>query len=208
MISLARRRQHCQRANELLSQRWASKDAAGAMMMQRPADHDEVRFAPLIGANQSLSCQLLVVGGGLFGLSAAQAAVLRDIDVGCVWDKRPPRLWMDQFLSGWVKQHDLMVDELTTQEPSKGSRLQHEGVCKTRRRDGGRAERSKELLWFPKSSYDFIEKSHALVPRLGQQPGRVFENTKAAAIETGDGQLTFFPQWGRHKGGQIFTANA
>jgi hypothetical protein len=75
------------RANELLSQRWASKDAAGAMMMQRPADHDEVRFAPLIGANQSLSCQLLVVGGGLFGLSAAQAAVLRDIDVGRVWTK-------------------------------------------------------------------------------------------------------------------------
>ena len=56
-------------------------------MMQRPADHDEVRFAPLIGANQSLSCQLLVVGGGLFGLSAAQAAVLRDIDVGRVWTK-------------------------------------------------------------------------------------------------------------------------
>jgi len=100
---------------------------AGAMMVQHPTDRDEVRFAPLTCANQSLSCQLLVVGGGLSGLSAAEAAVTRGIDVvliekGAFGQEAASALNAGQFLSGWVKSVDVMVDELATQEQSRGAR--------------------------------------------------------------------------------------
>lgn len=96
-------------------------------MVQHPRDHDEVRFAPLTCANQSLNCQLLVVGGGLSGLSAAEAAVMRGIDVvliekGGFGQEAASALNAGQFLSGWVKPVDVMVDELTTQEQSQGAR--------------------------------------------------------------------------------------
>src|SRR5262249_28215593 len=100
---------------------------AGAMMVQHPTDRDEVRFAPLTCANQSLSCQLLVVGGGLSGLSAAEAAVTRGIDVvliekGAFGQEAASALNAGQFLSGWVKSVDVMVDELASQEQSRGAR--------------------------------------------------------------------------------------
>lgn len=44
-------------------------------------DDDEVRFAPPSCTNQALQCQLLVVGGGLSGLSAAEEAMRRGVDV-------------------------------------------------------------------------------------------------------------------------------
>ena len=47
---------------------------------QKTAYDDEVRdFSPPSCANESLSCQLLVAGGGLSGLSAAEA-----MSAGCV----------------------------------------------------------------------------------------------------------------------------
>src|SRR5262249_40166504 len=99
----------------------------GMTMVQRQTDNDEVRFAPLTCANQSLSCQLLVVGGGLSGLSAAEAASMRGIDVvliekGAFGQVAASALNAGQFLSGWVKSVDVMVDELTTQEQGKGAR--------------------------------------------------------------------------------------
>ena len=84
MISLTRQRQHLPRRDQILSQGLGSEGReTGAMMVQHPTGHDEVQLAPLTCANQSLSCQLLVVGGGLSGLSAAEAAVMRGID-GCL----------------------------------------------------------------------------------------------------------------------------
>src|SRR5262245_22673440 len=96
-------------------------------MVRRQTDNDEVRFAPLTCANQSLSCQRLVVGGGLSGLSAAEAALMRGIDVvliekGAFGEVAASALNAGQFLSGWVRSADVMVDELTTQEQSRGAR--------------------------------------------------------------------------------------
>jgi len=96
-------------------------------MVQNPTDHDEVALAPVTCANQSLSCQLLVVGGGLSGLSAAEAALMRGIDVvliekGAFGQEAASALNAGQFLSGWVKSVDVMVEELATQEQSKGAR--------------------------------------------------------------------------------------
>jgi len=76
------------------------------MMVQHPRNYDEVRFAPLTCANQSLSCQLLVVGGGLSGPSAAEAAVTRGIDVvliekGAFGQVAASALNAGLFLSGW-----------------------------------------------------------------------------------------------------------
>ena len=51
--------------------------------IDRTSTHDEdVRaFSPPSGAGESLSCQFLVAGGGLSGLSAAEAAMRRGLDV-------------------------------------------------------------------------------------------------------------------------------
>jgi glycine/D-amino acid oxidase-like deaminating enzyme len=96
-------------------------------MVQHPNEHDEVALALVTCANQSLSCQLLVVGGGLSGLSAAEAALMRGIDVvliekGAFAQEAASALNAGQFLSGWVKPVEVMVEELATQEQSKGAR--------------------------------------------------------------------------------------
>jgi len=96
-------------------------------MVQSQNDDDEVRFAPPSCANQSLSCQLLVVGGGLSGLSAAEAALRRGIDVvliekGGFGQEAASALNAGQFLSGWAKSVDVMLDELTAQEQERGAR--------------------------------------------------------------------------------------
>jgi heterodisulfide reductase subunit A-like polyferredoxin len=51
--------------------------------IDRTSTHDEdVRaFSPPSGAGESLTCQFLVAGGGLSGLSAAEAAMRRGLDV-------------------------------------------------------------------------------------------------------------------------------
>ena len=96
-------------------------------MIKLQADDDEVRFAPPTCCNQSLSCQLLVVGGGLSGLSAAEAAMRRGVDVvlierGAFGQEAASALNAGQFLTGWAKAVDVMLDELTAQEQERGAR--------------------------------------------------------------------------------------
>jgi gamma-glutamylputrescine oxidase len=95
-------------------------------MAQGQPNDDETWFAPPSCANQSLSCQLLVVGGGLSGLSAAEAAMRRGVDVivierGTFGQEAASALNAGQFLTGWAKPVDVMVDELTAQEQAKGA---------------------------------------------------------------------------------------
>jgi glycine/D-amino acid oxidase-like deaminating enzyme len=95
-------------------------------MAPHQPDDDEVRFGPPTCANQSLSCQLLVVGGGLSGLSAAEAAMRRGLDVvliekGVFGHESASALNAGQFLTGWAKPVDVMVDELTAQEQERGA---------------------------------------------------------------------------------------
>src|SRR5262249_784225 len=87
--------------------------------------HDRVQFAPPSCPNQSLTCQLLVVGGGLSGLSAAEAAMRRGVDViviekSAFGAEAASALNAGQFLTGWAKPVDVMLDELTLQEQRKG----------------------------------------------------------------------------------------
>src|SRR5262249_590626 len=94
-------------------------------MIQREQDEDEVGFAPPSCANQQLSCQLLVVGGGLSGLSAAEAAMTRGVDVvliekSAVGLEAASALNGGQFLAGWAKPVEVMLDELTAQEQERG----------------------------------------------------------------------------------------
>src|ERR1700681_1598191 len=95
-------------------------------MRQRTAYDDEVReFSPPSGANQNLSCQLLVAGGGLSGLSAAEAAVRRGLDVvviekGAFRKDGASGLNAGQFLTGWAKPVAVMLAELTQQELRRG----------------------------------------------------------------------------------------
>jgi gamma-glutamylputrescine oxidase len=95
-------------------------------MRQTSAYDDEVReFSPPSCANQSLSCQLLVAGGGLSGLSAAEAAVRRGLDVvviekGDFGKDGASGLNAGQFLTGWAKPVDVMLAELTQQELRSG----------------------------------------------------------------------------------------
>src|SRR5258708_24841327 len=89
---------------------------------QKPAYDDEVLdFSPPSCANQSLTCQLLVAGGGLSGLSAAEAAVRRGLDVvviekGAFGKDGASGLNAGQFLTGWAKPVAVMLAELTQQE--------------------------------------------------------------------------------------------
>jgi gamma-glutamylputrescine oxidase len=93
---------------------------------QKTAYDDEVRdFSPPSCANESLSCQLLVAGGGLSGLSAAEAAVRRGLDVvviekGAFGKDGASGLNAGQFLTGWAKPVDVMLTELTQQELRRG----------------------------------------------------------------------------------------
>ena len=95
-------------------------------MIQRQPDDDEVRFTPPTCANQSLSCQLLVVGGGLSGLSATEAAMRRGVDViliekSAFGQEAASALNAGQFLTGWAKPVDVMLEELTAQEQERGA---------------------------------------------------------------------------------------
>ena len=72
-------------------------------------------------ANENLNCQLLVAGGGLTGLGAAEAAVRRGLDVvviekGVFGRDGASGLNAGQFLTGWTKSVDAMLAELAQQE--------------------------------------------------------------------------------------------
>ena len=90
-------------------------------------DEDVRAFSPPSGAAESLTCQLLIAGGGLSGLSAAEAAVRQGLDViviekGVFGKESASGLNAGQFLTGWVKPVDTMLSELTRQEQERGLR--------------------------------------------------------------------------------------
>jgi gamma-glutamylputrescine oxidase len=96
-------------------------------MRQGSAYDEEVRdFSPPSAANQNLTCDLLVAGGGLSGLSAAEAAIRRGLDVvviekGVFGKDAASGLNAGQFLTGWTKPVDIMLAELTQQELRGGA---------------------------------------------------------------------------------------
>jgi gamma-glutamylputrescine oxidase len=90
-------------------------------------DGDVRAFSPPSCAAESLTCQLLIAGGGLSGLSAAEAAVRRGLDViviekGVFGKEAASGLNAGQFLTGWVKPVDTMLSELVRQEQERGLR--------------------------------------------------------------------------------------
>jgi gamma-glutamylputrescine oxidase len=95
-------------------------------MRQSSSYDEEVReFSPPSCANQNLNCQLLVVGGGLSGLGAAEAAKRRGLDVvvvekGIFGKDGASGLNAGQFLTGWAKPVDVMLAELAQQELRSG----------------------------------------------------------------------------------------
>jgi gamma-glutamylputrescine oxidase len=96
-------------------------------MAQAQPEDEEVQFTPPTCGEESLSCQLLVVGAGLSGLSAAEAAMRLGVDVvlierGAFGQEAASALNAGQFLTGWAKSVDVMLDELTAQEQEKGAK--------------------------------------------------------------------------------------
>jgi gamma-glutamylputrescine oxidase len=91
-------------------------------MRQSSAYDEEVRdFSPPSAANQNLTCDLVIAGGGLSGLSAAEAASRRGLDVvviekGVYGKDAASGLNAGQFLTGWAKSIEVMLGELAQQE--------------------------------------------------------------------------------------------
>jgi voltage-gated potassium channel Kch len=90
-------------------------------------DTDVRAFSPPSCAAENLTCQLLIAGGGLSGLSAAEAAMARGLDViviekGVFGKEAASGLNAGQFLTGWVKPVETMLSELARQEQEQGLR--------------------------------------------------------------------------------------
>jgi gamma-glutamylputrescine oxidase len=88
-------------------------------------DEDARIFSPPSGAAENLTCQLLIAGGGLSGLSAADAAMRQGLDViviekGVFGKEAASGLNAGQFLTGWVRPVHTMISELTRQEQERG----------------------------------------------------------------------------------------
>ena len=90
-------------------------------------EDDIPEFSPPSGAAENLTCQLLIVGGGLSGLSAAEAAMRQGVDViviekGVFGQQTASGLNAGQFLTGWAKPVDTILSELAQQERERGLR--------------------------------------------------------------------------------------
>ena len=89
---------------------------------------DDVRaFSPPSSAAENMTCQLLIAGGGLSGLSAAEAAMQQGLDVivieKSVFGQRAASgLNAGQFLTGWAKPVPTMLAELAEQGRERGLR--------------------------------------------------------------------------------------
>jgi len=88
-------------------------------------DAEVPAFSPPTATNQRLACDVLVAGGGLSGLSAAEAARRRGLDVIVIERGEYGRaaasgLNAGQFLTGWAKSVDVMLEDLTRQELRSG----------------------------------------------------------------------------------------
>src|SRR5260370_27815502 len=95
--------------------------------MRQGSGYDEEvgDFSPPSAANQNLTCDLLVAGGGLSGLSAAEAAIRRGLNVvviekGIYGKEAASGLNAGQFLTGWAKPVDIMIAELAQQDMERG----------------------------------------------------------------------------------------
>ena len=91
--------------------------------MRQSSAYDEEggEFSPPSGINERLTCDLLIAGGGLSGLSAAEAGLRRGLDViviekGAFGKDAASGLNAGQFLTGWAKPVDVMLAELAQQE--------------------------------------------------------------------------------------------
>ena len=108
-------------------------------MRQSSAYDEEVRdFSPSPCTNESLTCDLLIAGGGLSGLSAAEAAIRRGLNVvviekGAFGKEGASGLNAGQFLTGWAKAVDVMLAELTQQELRSGA-SEHQAQLTAQRR--------------------------------------------------------------------------
>ena len=96
-----------------------------AMRYSSAYDEEVGDFSPPTAANESLTCDLLIAGGGLSGLSAAEAAIRRGLDVvviekGMFGKEAASGLNAGQFLTGWAKSVEVMLAELTQQELRSG----------------------------------------------------------------------------------------
>jgi gamma-glutamylputrescine oxidase len=88
-------------------------------------DEEVGDFSPPSATNQNLTCDLLVTGGGISGLSAADAAIRRGLNVvvieKSVYGKEAASgLNAGQFLTGWAKPVDTMIAELAQQDMQRG----------------------------------------------------------------------------------------
>src|SRR6516162_4205143 len=88
-------------------------------------DEDVGDFSPPAATNENLTCDFLVAGGGLSGLSAADAAIRRGLNVvviekGVYGKGAASGLSAGQFLTGWAKSVDVMIAELAQQDMQKG----------------------------------------------------------------------------------------
>src|SRR5262245_42965151 len=88
-------------------------------------DEDVGDFSPPSATNENLTCDLLVAGGGLSGLSAADAAIRRGLNVvvvekGIYGKEAASGLSAGQFLTGWAKSIEVMIAELAQQDMQKG----------------------------------------------------------------------------------------
>jgi gamma-glutamylputrescine oxidase len=95
-------------------------------MRQTAAYDEEVGdFSPPSATNETLTCDFLVAGGGLSGLSAADSAIRRGLNVvviekGVYGQDAASGLNAGQFLTGWAKPVDVMVAELAQQDMQRG----------------------------------------------------------------------------------------
>jgi gamma-glutamylputrescine oxidase len=101
-------------------------------------DDDIPEFSPSSGAAENLTCQLLIAGGGLSGLSAAEAAMRQGVDViviekGVFGQQTASGLNAGQFLTGWTKPVDTMLAELAQQERERGLRGEQAQLLAQRR---------------------------------------------------------------------------
>ena len=100
---------------------------------------DDVRaFSPPSSAAENMTCQLLIAGGGLSGLSAAEAALQQGLDVivieKSVFGRQAASgLNAGQFLTGWAKSVPTMLAELAQQERERGLRGEQAQVQAQRR---------------------------------------------------------------------------
>src|SRR5712671_1674892 len=108
--------------------------------MRQSSAYDEEggEFSPPTGTNERLTCDLLIAGGGLSGLSAAEAAVRRGLDVvviekGAFGKDGASGLNAGQFLTGWAKSVDVMLAEFTQQE-LRGGQTEDEARARAQRR--------------------------------------------------------------------------